>query len=111
MPSAAFWRAWSIWAVSLVVTFTAIGYTALHPLPASVAANFGGTGAGVVGVVFVLTFASVGAFLAVPHGTPALPPVAAGSLAGRRRPGGVGPRQRVRAHDRQRELADAKPAR
>ena len=28
MPSAAFWRAWSIWAVSLVVTFTALGYTA-----------------------------------------------------------------------------------
>ena len=64
MPSAAFWRAWSIWAVSLVVTFTALGYTAVHPLPASVAANFGGTGAGVIGIVFILTFASVGSFLA-----------------------------------------------
>jgi MFS family permease len=64
MPSAAFWRAWSIWAASVVVTFTALAYTALHPLPASVAADFGGTGAGVVGVVFILTFASVGAFLA-----------------------------------------------
>lgn len=64
MPSAAFWRAWSIWAVSLLVTFTTLGYTAVHPLPASVAANFGGTGAGVVGIVFILTFASVGSFLA-----------------------------------------------
>ena len=64
MQSAAFWRAWSIWAVSLVVTFTALGYTAVHPLPASVAANFGGTGNGLLGAVFILTFASVGSFLA-----------------------------------------------
>ncbi len=64
MQSAAFWRAWSLWAVSLVVTFTALGYTAVHPLPASAAANFGGTGNGLLGVVFVLTFASVGSFLA-----------------------------------------------
>ena len=64
MPSAVFWRAWSIWVVSVAVTATTLGYTAVHPLPASVAANFGATGNGVVGVVFIMAFASVGSVLA-----------------------------------------------
>jgi hypothetical protein len=34
MPSAAFWRAWSIWAVCVAVAATAVGYTAVYPLPA-----------------------------------------------------------------------------
>ena len=65
MPSAAFWRAWSIWAVCVAVTATALGYTAVHPLPAKLAANFGATGLNdVVGVVFIAAFATVGALLA-----------------------------------------------
>ena len=65
LAPAAFWRAWSIWAVSVAVTATALGYTAVHPLPAKLAANFGVTGLNdVVGVVFIATFATVGALLA-----------------------------------------------
>src|SRR5215469_6938741 len=65
MRSAAFWRAWSIWAVYLAVIATSLGYDAVHPLPAQQAANFGGTGLNdAVGVVFFLAFASVGSFLA-----------------------------------------------
>lgn len=64
MPSAAFWRAWSIWAFSVTVTITTLGYTAVQPLPATVAADFGGTGNGVLGIMFILAFASVGSFLA-----------------------------------------------
>jgi MFS family permease len=60
-----FWRAWSIWAVSVGLTATGLGYTAVHPLPASLAANFGVTGLNdVVGVVFIAAFATVGALLA-----------------------------------------------
>ena len=59
--TAAFWRAWSIWAVSVAATAVSLGYTALYPLPA----NQGGNGLnGVVGVVFVAAFATVGALLA-----------------------------------------------
>ena len=65
MAPAAFWRAWSIWAVSVAATATALGYTAVHPLPAKLAANFGVTGLNdVVGVVFIAVFATVGAVLA-----------------------------------------------
>ena len=65
MAPAAFWRAWSIWAVSVAATATALGYTAVHPLPAKLAANFGVTGLNdVVGVVFIAAFATVGAVLA-----------------------------------------------
>lgn len=65
MRSAAFWRAWSIWAVYLAVIATSMGYDAVHPLPPQQAANFGGTGLNdAVGVVFFLAFASVGSFLA-----------------------------------------------
>jgi hypothetical protein len=62
MAPAAFWRAWSIWAVSVAATATGIGYTAAHPLPAKLAS---GNGLDVVVVVvFVAAFATVGALLA-----------------------------------------------
>ena len=65
MAPAAFWRAWSIWAVSVAATATALGYTAVHPLPAKLAANFGVTGLNdVVGVAFIAAFATVGAVVA-----------------------------------------------
>ena len=64
MTRAAFWRAWSIWAVTMAITATAIGYDALHPLPAELAAN-GGNGLDmVVGLTFIFAFATVGALLA-----------------------------------------------
>jgi hypothetical protein len=62
MAPAVFWRAWSIWAVSVAATATGIGYTAAHPLPAKLAS---GNGLDVVVVVvFVAAFATVGALLA-----------------------------------------------
>jgi hypothetical protein len=39
---AAFWRAWSAWAVTMAITATAIGYDSLHALPASRADQSGG---------------------------------------------------------------------
>jgi hypothetical protein len=64
MTSAAFWRAWSIWAVSVAVTATALGYTAVHPLPAKLASLAGSGLDGALGVVFIAAFATVGALLA-----------------------------------------------
>ena len=64
MAPAAFWRAWSIWAVSVAATATAIGYTAVHPLPAKLAIQAGSAADGVVAVVFIAAFATVGALLA-----------------------------------------------
>jgi hypothetical protein len=64
MAPAAFWRAWSIWAVSVAATATALGYTALHPLPASVASQAGSPANRAVAVVFIGAFATVGALLA-----------------------------------------------
>jgi MFS family permease len=64
MAPAAFWRAWSIWAVSVAATATALGYTALHPLPAKLASQFDSGLDGTVGIVFVAAFATVGALLA-----------------------------------------------
>jgi hypothetical protein len=64
MAPVAFWRAWSIWAVSVAATATTLGYTALHPLPAKLA-NQAGSGLVVAAVVvFVAGFATVGALLA-----------------------------------------------
>ena len=62
MAPAAFWRAWSIWAVSVAATAAGIGYTAVHPLPAKLA-NGNGLDVVVV-VVFIAAFATVGALLA-----------------------------------------------
>ena len=64
MTPATFWRAWSIWAVSMALTATAIGYDALHPLPARLA-DQSGSGLGMmVGLTFIVAFATVGALLA-----------------------------------------------
>ena len=63
MAPATFWRAWSIWAVSVAATATTLSYTVLHPLPAALASQFG-SGLDGLGVVFVVGFATVGALLA-----------------------------------------------
>jgi uncharacterized membrane protein YidH (DUF202 family) len=61
MLAAGFWRAWSIWAVSVAATATSLAYTAVHPLPG----NLGGSGLdGAVSIVFIGAFATVGALLA-----------------------------------------------
>jgi hypothetical protein len=61
---AAFWRAWSVWAVSVALTATTIAATVLDPLLAR-PANFSGSGLnGAVGMVFIGAFATVGALLA-----------------------------------------------
>jgi hypothetical protein len=60
----AFWRAWSIWAVSVAATAISIGYTSVHPLPARLADQGGNGLDGAVGIVFVAAFATVGALLA-----------------------------------------------
>ena len=64
MAPAAFWRAWSVWAVSVAVTATTVGYTVLHPLPAKLASQFGSAPDGSLAFVFVAAFATVGALLA-----------------------------------------------
>ena len=59
MAAARFWRAWSVWAISMAVTGTAIGYDAFHPL-----ADQSGNGLDmVVGLTFIVAFATVGALL------------------------------------------------
>jgi hypothetical protein len=60
----AFWRAWSIWAVSMAATAAALGYAAVHPLSPKLANLSGSELDGVVGVGFVVAFATVGALLA-----------------------------------------------
>ena len=61
MLAAGFWRAWSIWAVSVAATATTLAYTAVHPLPG----NLGGSGLnGAVGILLIGAFATVGALLA-----------------------------------------------
>ena len=64
MAPAAFWRAWSVWAVSVAVTATTVGYTVIHPLPAKLASQFGSGLDGSLAFVFVADFATVGALLA-----------------------------------------------
>ncbi len=65
MASAAFWRAWSIWAVSVGATAATLGYSVIHPLPANVADDFGANGLnGTIGIVVIVSFATVGAVLA-----------------------------------------------
>jgi MFS family permease len=64
MAPAAFWRAWSVWAVSVAVTAATVGYTVLHPLSAKVASQFGSGLDGSLALVFVVDFATVGALLA-----------------------------------------------
>src|SRR6266852_4493283 len=64
MTRTAFWRAWSIWAVSVAAIATALAYTAIYPLPAKLAAQQGSNLNGAVGIVFIAAFATVGALLA-----------------------------------------------
>ena len=64
MAPVAFWRAWSIWAVSVAATATTIGYTAVHPLPARLADQAGAGWTGRSWIVFIAAFATVGALLA-----------------------------------------------
>jgi len=64
MLAAGFWRAWSIWAVSVPTTATMLAYTALHPLPAKLADQEpNGLNVSLV-IVFIAAFATVGALLA-----------------------------------------------
>ena len=64
MTRAAFWRAWSVWAVTMALTATAMTSTVLRPLPAELV-NFSGNALdGAVGIVFIGAFATVGALLA-----------------------------------------------
>jgi MFS family permease len=64
MAAGAFWRAWSIWTVSVAATAGALGYNAVHPLPAKLASQAGSALTGVVAVVLIAGFATVGALLA-----------------------------------------------
>jgi hypothetical protein len=64
MAPAAFWRAWSIWAVTVAAYAAASGYSAIHPLPAKLANDVGSAADGVAGAVFIGAFATVGALLA-----------------------------------------------
>ncbi len=53
MAPAAFWRAWSVWVVSVAMSATGLAYTVVHPLPAKLA-DFGVTGLNnAVGIVFI----------------------------------------------------------
>jgi len=61
VTQAAFWRAWSVWAVTMAITAIAIGYDALHALPASQADQSGGGLDMVAGLTFIVAFATVGA--------------------------------------------------
>ena len=64
MTRAMFWRAWSVWAVTIAITATAVGYDALHPLPAKLASQSGNGLDMVAGLTFIVAFATVGALLA-----------------------------------------------
>jgi hypothetical protein len=63
MTRMAFWRAWAIWAVTVAVSVTALVFTRLYPLPASLAGQSGSPADGAVAVVFIGSFATVGALL------------------------------------------------
>jgi hypothetical protein len=60
----AFWRAWSIWAVTVTTAAAALLSNFLYPLPANLASLGGSELNGVVGAVFIAAFATVGALLA-----------------------------------------------
>jgi hypothetical protein len=64
VTGATFWRAWSVWVVTMTITAIAMGYDAVHPLPATPADQSGGGLAMVVGLTFIVAFATVGAVLA-----------------------------------------------
>ena len=64
MTRATFWRAWSVWAVTMAITATAVSYDALNPLPATLADQSGNGLDMVVGLTFIAACATVGALLA-----------------------------------------------
>jgi hypothetical protein len=57
---AAFWCAWSLWALSVVTTATLLAYSAIHPLPAKIR---GSPAEVVIAVALIGGFATVGALL------------------------------------------------
>ena len=62
-PRAAFWRALSIWVLTLSAFATAMIYNLIHPLPAKLGGGTGNALTGTVAVTFIVGFASVGALL------------------------------------------------
>ena len=64
VPRAVFWRAWGIWALSLAAMTTSLVYNHVHPLPAGVGGSQGNALTGVATLVFIPSFATVGALLA-----------------------------------------------
>ena len=62
-PRAAFWRAWSVWVLTLAVAATALIYNQVHPLPPKLSGGTGNALAGTVAVTFLVGFATVGALL------------------------------------------------
>ena len=63
-PRAVFWRAWGIWALSLAAMTTSLIYNHVHPLPTGVGGSQGNALTGVATLVFIPSFATVGALLA-----------------------------------------------
>jgi signal transduction histidine kinase len=63
-PRAVFWRAWGIWALSLAAMTTSLVYNHVHPLPTGVGGSQGNALTGVATLVFIPSFATVGALLA-----------------------------------------------
>src|SRR5690348_16248498 len=62
-PRAVFWRAWGIWALSLAAMTASLIYNHMHPLPTG--ADLQGSAlTGVATLVFIPSFATVGALLA-----------------------------------------------
>jgi hypothetical protein len=64
MAAAAFWRAWSIWAISMAAAATTIAYSATHPLSAKLASFQVSRLDWVTAILFIGAFATVGALLA-----------------------------------------------
>src|SRR6266581_2540137 len=62
-PRAVFWRAWGIWALALAAMTTSLVYNHVHPLPTGAGLQ-GNALTGVATLVFIPSFATVGALLA-----------------------------------------------
>src|SRR5512140_3724915 len=62
-PRAVFWRAWGIWALSLAAMTASLIYNHVHPLPTGAGLQ-GSALTGVATLVFIPSFAPVGALLA-----------------------------------------------
>jgi signal transduction histidine kinase len=63
-PRTAFWGACGIWTLTVAATATGMIYDAVRPLPPSLANQQGSAADGVVSIVFIWGFATVGALLA-----------------------------------------------